>query len=305
MNNINLRTNIYDDIRLNCDVITDNGVQLELSLTWQHVSMLKLSLENYILKTLESYYERKFKRKNFLVESRDDILNLPNRTPNGAFYPKVENIEEYNIIQSVVNDILDENGLINQLSSYDVCTVRVVDGVLNELDNRMSSTTKLHSDAWSGHNGDAILTMGLLGDATTSLAFNRVIEVENSDSFFETQQDYASGLGMIEKYEKIKNLEFNNMTIFDHACLHKTIKNNGGLRVSIDFGITTKKSKGIDKKNPLDKNVVHKDIKEVLEIGHTKKLTATETLKECYERIKNDNYESVPKAHVSDNIEWI
>ena len=205
----------------------------------------------------------------------------------------------------MVNDILDENGLINQLSSYDVCTVRVVDGVLNELDNRMSSTTKLHSDAWSGHNGDAILTIGLLGDATTSLEFNRIIEVENSDSFFETQQDYASGLGMIEKYEKIKNLEFNNMTIFDHACLHKTIKDNGGLRVSIDFGITTKKSKGIDKKNPLDKNVVHKDIKEVLEIGHTKKLTATETLKECYERIKSDTYKSVPQAHVSDNIEWI
>ena len=302
---IEQREKLYDNIRSNCDVTTDNGVQLEINLNQTQLITLKLATENYILKTLESYYERKFKRKNFLVESRDDILNLPNRTPNGAFYPKVENIEEYNIIQSVVNDILDENGLINQLSSYDVCTVRVVDGVLNELDNRMSSTTKLHSDAWSGHNGDAILTMGLLGDATTSLAFNRVIEVENSDSFFETQQDYASGLGMIEKYEKIKNLEFNNMTIFDHACLHKTIKDNGGLRVSIDFGITTKKSKGIDKKNPLDKNVVHKDIKEVLEIGHTKKLTATETLKECYERIKNDNYESVPKAHVSDNIEWI
>ena len=302
---IEQREKLYDNIRSNCDVTTDNGVQLEINLNQTQLITLKLATENYILKTLESYYERKFKRKNFLVESRDDILNLPNRTPNGAFYPKVENIEEYNIIQSVVNDILDENGLINQLSSYDVCTVRVVDGVLNELDNRMSSTTKLHSDAWSGHNGDAILTIGLLGDATTSLEFNRIIEVENSDSFFETQQDYASGLGMIEKYEKIKNLEFNNMTIFDHACLHKTIKDNGGLRVSIDFGITTKKSKGIDKKNPLDKNVVHKDIKEVLEIGHTKKLTATETLKECYERIKNDNYESVPKAHVSDNIEWI
>ena len=302
---IEQREKLYDNIRSNCDVTTDNGVQLEINLNQTQLITLKLATENYILKTLESYYERKFKRKNFLVESRDDILNLPNRTPNGAFYPKVENIEEYNIIQSVVNDILDENGLINQLSSYDVCTVRVVDGVLNELDNRMSSTTKLHSDAWSGHNGDAILTIGLLGDATTSLEFNRIIEVENSDSFFETQQDYASGLGMIEKYEKIKNLEFNNMTIFDHACLHKTIKDNGGLRVSIEFGITTKKSKGIDKKNPLDKNVVHKDIKEVLEIGHTKKLTATETLKECYERIKNDNYESVPKAHVSDNIEWI
>ena len=49
--------------------------------------------------------------------------------------------------------------------------------------------------------------------------------------------------------------------------------------MSIDFGITTKKSKGIEKENPLDKNVVHEDIQEVLQIGHTKQLKATETLK--------------------------
>ena len=35
-----------------------------------------------------------------------------------------------------------------------------------------------------------------------------------------------------------------------------------------------KKSKGIVKKNPIDKNDVHKDIQEVLQIGHTKQMKA-------------------------------
>lgn len=303
MNNFEIRKSIYDDIRDNCNVITDNGIQLEVGLTSQQNSMLRMTLERYILKTLEAYYDRFFESENFLIKYKDDILNLPNRTPNGAFYPKKENIEEYNTVQKIVNTCMIDNKLTEQLDSFDVSTIRIVDGTKSELDDRMSSTTKLHSDAWSGHNGDAILTIGLLGDETTGLEFNKVTEV-NSESFFETQQDYESGMKVVKGYEKIKNLEFNNMTIFDHACLHRTLKNNGGLRVSIDFGISTKKSKGIDKKNLLEKNVVHKDIQEVLNIGHTKKLTATETLKECYERIKNDNYESVPKAHVSDNIKW-
>ena len=303
MNNFEIRKSIYDDIRKNCNLITDNGIQLEIDLNSQQTSMLQLSVENYILKTLESYYEMKFERENFLVEYKDKVLGLPNRTPNGAFYPKAENIEQYNVIQKMVNKCMIETKLVDQLDSFDVCTIRIVDGTPNELDGRMSSTTKLHSDAWSGHNGDAILTIGLLGDESTTLEFNEVTKVK-SDSYFETQQDYQSGMEMVEEYKTIKNLEFNNMTIFDHACLHKTIKNNGGLRVSIDFGITTKKSKGIVKKNPIDKNVVHKDIQEVLQIGHTKQLKATETLKECYERIKNDSYKSVPNAHVSDNIKW-
>ena len=303
MNNFEIRKSIYDDIRKNCNLITDNGIQLEIDLNWQQISMLQLSVENYILKTLESYYEMKFERGNFLVEYKDKVLGLPNRTPNGAFYPKAENIEQYNVIQKIVNTCMLDTKLADQLESFDVSTIRIVDGTPSDLDDRMSSTTKLHSDAWSGHNGDAILTIGLLGDENTSLEFNEVLEVE-SNSFFETQQDYASGMKMVKKYKKIKNLEFDNMTIFDHACLHRTIKDNGGLRVSIDFGITTKKSKGIEKKNPLDKNVVHKSIQDVLDIGHVKQLKATETLKECYERIKNENYTSVPNAHVSDNIEW-
>ena len=301
MIDIRLREKLYDNIRNNCDVIADNGVQLEINLNQIQLITLKLAIENYILKTLESYYERKFERKNFLVESRDDILNLPNRTPNGAFYPKVENIEEYNIIQSVVNDILDENGLINQLSSYDVCTVRVVDGELTDLDSRLAATAKLHSDAWSGHKGDAILTIALLGDETTSLEFHKVVG-EVSPSFFETQPSYEEGLHLFDDYELLGKLKFNNITIFDHACLHRTVKENGGLRVSVDFGITLSTSKGVEKNTIFGRDVEHRTIDEMLKLGKETFVEATETLEECYNRFKDDKYDKVAVSHINDVI---
>ena len=123
MNNFKIRKSIYDDIRDNCNVITDNGIQLEINLELQHISTLKTAITSYIVKTLESYYERMFERENFLVKYKDDILNLPNRTPNGAFYPKVENIKQYNTIQKIVNICMEETNLVNQLESFDVSTI--------------------------------------------------------------------------------------------------------------------------------------------------------------------------------------
>ena len=301
MNNFQYRKNIYDDVRSNCDVSVDNGIQLELPLASQHISMLKLSLENYILKTLESYYGGKFERDNFLVEYKDDILNLPNRTPNGAFYPKVENIEQYNIIQKIINFILVETNLINQLKSYDVCSVRIVDGKITDLDSRQAATVRLHSDAWSGHKGDAIITIGILGDESTSLEFNKIVG-DVSSSFFETQPNYKSGLSLFDEYEYLGNLKFNTITIFDHTCLHRTIKSGGGLRVSLDFGVTFNKSSGVKKKTTFGRDVEYRETGEMLKIGKEIFIEVTETLEECHNRFKNDKYDKVAVSHINDII---
>ena len=62
---IEQREKLYDNIRTNCDVNIDNGVQLEINLSQSQIFTLKLAIENYVLITLESYYGRKFERKNF------------------------------------------------------------------------------------------------------------------------------------------------------------------------------------------------------------------------------------------------
>ena len=44
-------------------------------------------------------------------------------------------------------------------------------------------------------------------------------------------------------YTKKKKFNTNYLTIFDQSCLHKTLNNNCGLRISIDFGIIVSKYK--------------------------------------------------------------
>tara|TARA_A100001011_G_scaffold64341_1_gene64965 strand:- start:11612 stop:12538 length:927 start_codon:yes stop_codon:yes gene_type:complete len=295
------RETLYDDIRRECDVTFDAGIYIELGMTTPQKNILKILFENYIIKTLESYYEKNFETNDLLIRYRDEILGLPNRTPNGAFYPKVENIKEYNEIQSFVNDILVDTKLVDQFESFDLATVRIVDGKVTDMDSRPSATSRLHSDAWAGHAGDAILTIGVLGDETTSLEFNKTVG-KVSSTFFETQDDYEGGLKTFENYDHISDLDFDTITIFDHACLHRTLKNNGGLRVSLDVGLKLKSSDGLKKTKNDGRKMSRIEIKDILKIGKETFVEATETLEECYKRFKNDKYDGVPTSYIHDTI---
>jgi len=298
---IKQREKLYDGIRRECDVSRDDGIYLELPIHADDIAKLKILFEDYILKTLESYYMMEFEREDFLVKHKDKILHLPNRTPNGAFYPKVENVDAYNKIQSHVNDILINTNLVNQLDSFDLVNVRIVDGETTDMDSRLSATSRLHSDAWAGHEDDAVLTIGILGDQTTSLEFNRITD-EVSDDFFETQPDYTTGLNALQEYELIGNLKFNTITIFDHSCLHRTIKAGGGLRVSLDIGIKLKTSSGLYKKEDRGRKIKSIDIEDTLKIGKKTFIEATETLEECYNRFINDKYDGLPVSSIYDTI---
>ena len=293
------RNILYSNIRNNCKIDKDNGIQLEIILTTKQISLLKTSVENFIIKTLESYHGGKYDKNTFLVENRDQIIELPNRTPNGAFYPKKENIDQYNELQKNINKIVVETNLVDELESFDLCTVRIVDGKKTHLDKRNAATVKLHSDAWSGQYGDAMVTTALLGDETTSLEFHEAVGIKSN--FFDTQPNYDVGFDNFEDSKLLGNLRFNRMTIFDHSCLHRTIKNDGGLRVSIDFSIKLKSSKEINK-NKSGRDVTHKSIKDMLRIGRETFIKATETLDECHNRFKNDNYDKVAVSHISDII---
>ena len=222
----------------------------------------------------------------------------------------MENIKQYNGVQNIVNDIILDSKYFDTLHSFDVCTVRIQDGKWLDTDERPSATTRLHSDAWPGHNGDAITTIGVLGDENTTLEFNKPIGYI-SDKFFDTQKSYSDGLTLFEDIELIGNLKFGYLTLFDHACLHRTIKNGKHLRVSIDFGIVTDNSRGcrgdFEEKNvgKLGKKILYQNKNKVIEIGKKKFLKATETLEECYQKYKNDKYDKQPSTHITDNLKGI
>ena len=66
-------------------------------------------------------------------------------------------------------------------------------------------------------------------------------------SFFDTQHNYIDGLNTFQEYKHVSNLKFDTITIFDHACLHRTLKSEGGLRGSIDVGLKLNSSDGLFK----------------------------------------------------------
>ncbi len=50
------------------------------------------------------------------------------------------------------------------------------------------------------------------------------------------------------------------------------------------------------------RKVTHSNINETLKIGKETFIEATETLDECYNRFKDDNYDKIPVSHISDNL---
>ena len=88
-------------------------------------------------------------------------------------------------------------------------------------------------------------------------------------------RNFSDGLNLYKSCEHIKNLEFGSLVLFDHSCLHRTIKNNGGLRVSIDAGVIMNNSDGC--RNVKDKErYEYMSIEDILKIGNSKFLKAKE-----------------------------
>jgi hypothetical protein len=289
------RARLYSKIRENCNLERDDGIYFDIKLSDDDYNNLKIAVTNYIAKTLRvSHPAEDFSIDNdFLVKYEKQILNLPNRTPNGAFHPKKENIVEYNELQRSIVKALKNIGIIENFLAVQPCTVRVVSGKSADLDHtRPLATTKLHSDAWASHVGDAILGVALIGDPSTKLEFNKPEAV--SDDFFLPLTNYDEGLKKFKDKRFLGSARLGYVNVFDHACLHRTSLNEGGIRVSFDFGVITdnpdslyydamkRKKKHLEeyRYEYLDKNVYCK-------LGETLFIEVEETLSEAEQRYSN------------------
>lgn len=235
---IQRREELYDELRETIDLGRDHGVYLDMKIPEEIFEQLKEALTVYIAKSLRSFYVKdKFViDENYLTNYEQQILNLPNRTPNGAFHPKRETVVEYNNLQKTVITALRKTKILDNCIAIQPCTVRVVSGRKENLDHtRPLATTKLHSDAWASHIGDAILGCPMLGDPSTSLEFYKPHGI--SEDFFLPLENYDEGLKMFGDKTFLGRARMGYISICDHACLHKTSLNEGDIRVSFDFGI--------------------------------------------------------------------
>lgn len=233
------RSSLYDYLRPYCNLNRDHGIYFDIKLSEQTHGILTDLVLQYIAKALSAVEKKEIiVDEQFLVKYEKEILKLPNRTPNGAFHPKKENIAEYNNLQKHIVKALKEVNILDSFLAIQPCTVRVMSGKTADLDHtRPLATTKLHSDSWASHVGDAILGVSLTGDPSTKLEFYEPCDV--SKDFFLPLENYDEGLKKFNDKKFLGYARMGYISVFDHACLHRTSLSEGGIRVSFDLGVIT------------------------------------------------------------------
>tara|TARA_R110000824_G_scaffold115732_3_gene266887 strand:+ start:2363 stop:3271 length:909 start_codon:yes stop_codon:yes gene_type:complete len=241
------RSSIYDCIREGCNVTNDKGILFNIDIEEASFVNLQAAFVEYIHKSLMAYYGKKgflydwrFKKNDFsfLTVYENEIFNLPNITPGGVLKIKKEIIHEYNALQSVVTDILIETNLINSLTHGQNIVPRLVPGSTSIKKRfRPLSTEKYHSDVWASQKGDAVLSIPVAGDPSTTIEFCKPIGV--SADFFNSLENYDDAFerGYLENLEFLDFAKFKMIHIFDQLCVHRTLKQAGNPRISLELCI--------------------------------------------------------------------
>ena len=236
-----------------------NLLLYEISIDKKDIAKLKKLVRFYIQASINAFYKIKNNLKNsYLANAKDLILNLPNITPNGVIVPKKENIKYFLTIQKFILRLCEKYSINLSAKKIEICEVRLMRSNKHNYDHKRSySSSKIHSDTWSGNPCDSKVVFFIEGDKLNTIEFFKPKKIDKN--FFNKQNNYDDA---IKKYgfKKIKKLDISKLTIFDQACLHRTVNKNRDLRLSLDFGITLinnkQKKKFIDryKKRFIERN---------------------------------------------------
>ena len=290
MNKIkNSRKKIYFDLfENNKNIYKNEEILLLFNLNSKLFNNLKKSVQKFIGKTYNKINKKKLPINDVYKQKYlNKIVNLPNVTPNGAFYPKVENIEEYNKVIRRLIIILKELDIFNNIHLAATPTVRIVKGKVNKkLKSRPFATGKLHSDAWVGLKNDAIISIPILGDIkNTNVRFYSPKIV--SKDFLKKIESFEMGKKLFKGKKYIGTLIKNKLSIFDHLCLHQTYRKNGGIRVSLDFAVAFKHKNSRLKKTNKNERFTYISKESFAKIGIKKKITTKYSIYQDINKIKN------------------
>ena len=244
MNNLHLLKNrdahynrTFESLKKNKINFKKNLLLYEIAIKKKDLNQLKIKVKEYIRTSINSYYKIKLKSRDVtLIKKKNLILGLPNITPNGVVIPKKENIKSFLNIQNLIFKICKKYFINKCAKKIEICEVRLMRSNKHNYDNtRFYSSSKIHSDTWSGNPCDAKVAMYIDGDKLNTIEFFKPKKMDKD--FFNKKNNYDNA---IKKYgfQKIKRLDVSKLTIFDQACLHRTVNKNRDLRLSLDFGIT-------------------------------------------------------------------
>lgn len=178
---------------------------------------------------------------SFLEDYKEEILNLPNITPNGHVMPKRDNMLEFNLLHRTVAEMFAGLEIDQHIGSIFLpAMLRLVDGVrVEEKEKRPYASTKLHTDVWNGDPGRQIMIfLPALGDTErTGIEFYEPDE-KAMQGWIRDLPDYNAGAHLISSAKRY-DIKWQKGFIYfaDQLLLHRTMKSGGGLRANIDFRI--------------------------------------------------------------------
>ena len=222
------------------DVTADFPLLKVVRIAQPAFARLEAAVATYIWHSLS----RAHPDRNFVLGSRvltehaSEIRALPNRTPNGVLLPRRDTFQSFNLIHQALADVIEGSGLLGAFSFIQIpCNVRIVNGAPDPVaDARSYASSKMHTDVWNGEPLSSILfNIPVLGDP-------KAVDLR----FFEPRtfppdmrrilDDYALGRAVTESaIEYPAKFEMGNMYISDALSLHKTLRVQPTLRVSLDF----------------------------------------------------------------------
>lgn len=214
--------------------------------SWNFADELRLAVRELLWKCLRSSYPDigPLHEDDFLKRYAKELHALPNRTPNGRLVIQEDQQHEFDHVQDCIGRIVEALHIEPHVTKIQCPAIlRVQSGWQeNSADSRPYATSKLHSDIWTGEPADcATLIIPVMGDLDKSgMDFFDPIFDSYSD-FVKTYTDYRD----TEKIARAGNrypceLTPNHVYAFDSFCLHRTRKQGGGIRVSIDLRIVYK-----------------------------------------------------------------
>lgn len=245
LNNIieDTRKNIYSNFDTNPSVIVNEGLFYVFKINNEIFKLLQTRAQNIIFKLLKKKYGNNYKiYKKFYDKNSADILNLPNITPNGKINPTSETIKEFNLLHKEVVNLLSSIQILDEIAEASAINLRIKKGQSSLLNKRAYSTSKIHSDVWNGHTGDAGVNIMLNGDLeNNTVKYYKTIKPKKF--FLKRINSYDLGKKLYEGKKLIHKAARNQLVIFDQLCLHQSYLNTNLNRISIDFVISIKKTK--------------------------------------------------------------
>ena len=236
-------------------VSSSEDMFLELPVCDNILNSLQNAIKNYILDCLYEFHSDRSFDSDLSIDAicsdyQDEIMSLPNRTPNGLMLPKQEVLCSYNAVVKHAVRLASFFGLTDTCeSAYMPLNIRLPWGNPDDATTqRPHSSVKWHTDIWAGEWAQSVM---LHAPIFGNFKKNGISFASPPPSFYPDYVkhlvDYNDGLGaIVDKRDYDVEMEIGKCYLVDSFLLHKTLCEESSFRGILSFPLKPKQKLSSD-----------------------------------------------------------